>query len=188
MRVKQWFMRITAYADRLLEGLEGLRWSDHLKEIQKNWIGKSEGSLIRFQIAGGTVRDKIEVFTTRADTLFGVTYVVLSPEHKLVKYIIDRVKNRADVEAYIEEAKKKPFEVRTDATREKTGVPLTGVVAINPATNEEVPVWIADYVLADYATGACVFHFLDKQSAKLFALVSQISRHIASALNYNASK
>jgi leucyl-tRNA synthetase len=154
MRIKQWFMRITAYADRLLEGLEGLRWSDHLKEIQKNWIGRSEGSLLRFQIAGGTIRDKIEVFTTRADTLFGVTYVVLSPEHKLIKYIIDRVKNRADVESYIEASKKKTTADRTDATKEKTGVPLEGIMAINPANNEEVPVWVADYVLHDYATGA----------------------------------
>nr|MBP7832087.1 class I tRNA ligase family protein [Candidatus Paceibacterota bacterium] len=154
MRIKQWFMRITAYADRLIEGLEDLRWSDHIKEIQKNWIGRSEGSVLRFQIAGGTIRDKIEVFTTRADTLFGVTYVVLAPEHKLVKYVIDRVKNRDEVEAYIESAKKKTSADRTDATREKTGVALDGIMAINPANNEEVPVWIADYVLHDYATGA----------------------------------
>nr|MBP7831946.1 class I tRNA ligase family protein [Candidatus Paceibacterota bacterium] len=154
MRIKQWFMRITAYADRLIEGLEDLRWSDHIKEIQKNWIGRSEGSVLRFQVAGGTIRDKIEVFTTRADTLFGVTYVVLAPEHKLVKYLIDRVKNRDEVEAYIESAKKKTSADRTDATREKTGVELVGIMAINPANNEEVPVWIADYVLHDYATGA----------------------------------
>ncbi len=154
MRIKQWFMRITAYADRLLDGLQDLKWSDHIKEIQKNWIGKSEGSLLRFQIAGGTIRDKIEVFTTRADTLFGVSYVVLAPEHKLVKYVIDRVKNRDEVEKYIEEAKKKTAADRADATKEKTGVPLEGVMAINPANNEEVPVWVADYVLHDYATGA----------------------------------
>lgn len=154
MRIKQWFMRITAYADRLLEGLDGLRWSDHIKEIQKNWIGRSEGSLLSFQIIGGTIRDNVEVFTTRADTLFGVSYVVLAPEHKLVASVIDQIENRADVESYIENARKKSAEDRTDTTKEKTGVPLVGVVAINPANNEEVPVWIADYVLADYATGA----------------------------------
>jgi len=155
--MRQWFMRITAYADRLLTGLDGLDWSEHIKEIQRNWIGKSEGSEIEFSIAFANNEksqdQKIKVFTTRADTLFGVTYVVLAPEHALINELKPRIKNWSAVEKYISEIKNKTEEDRM-ASKEKTGVVLEGIFAINPANNEHVPVWIADYVLAGYGTGA----------------------------------
>lgn len=149
--MRQWFMRITAYADRLLSGLETIDWSHSIKEIQRNWIGKSEGSEIEFQIKNHN--EKIKVFTTRADTLFGVTYVVLAPEHVLVQELKPQIKNWDEVEQYIASVKSKSDEDRV-AAKEKTGVQLKGVFATNPANNEEVPVWIADYVLANYGTGA----------------------------------
>ena len=167
--MRQWFMRITAYADRLITGLEGLDWSSHIKEIQKNWIGKSVGSEIEFNInniVGENDSDKnknlekIKVFTTRADTLFGVTYVVLAPEHELVKKILnddsdfENVSNKKEIEKYIEEIKNNTDEDRTATNKDKTGVELNGIKAINPANGEEIPIWIADYVLASYGTGA----------------------------------
>jgi leucyl-tRNA synthetase len=162
--LRQWFLRITAYADRLIAGLEGLEWSGHIKEIQKNWIGKSVGSEIEFAIkvvnpdvlVGAPTRaseEKIKVFTTRADTLFGVTYVVLAPEADLVKTLLHAVSNKKEVEQYILEVKSKTDEDRLSAVKEKTGVKLEGIKAINPANLEEVPVFLADYVLANYGTG-----------------------------------
>ena len=150
--MRQWFMRITAYADRLLSGLEGLEWSSHIKEIQKNWIGKSEGSELEFKIKNHDL--KIKVFTTRADTLFGATYVVLAPEHSLVDQLKSNISNWKEVEKYIKELRNKSDEDRTNNDKEKTGVELKGIKAINPANGEEVPVWIADYVLATYGTGS----------------------------------
>lgn len=149
--LRQWFLRITAYADRLLEGLDGLNWSGHIKEIQRNWIGKSIGSEIEFSIKGR--EEKIKVFTTRADTLFGVTYVVLAPEAELTKKLLNVVTNKTEVEKYIADVKAKTDEDRTNTNKEKTGVKLEGVKAINPVNNEEVPVFVADYVLATYGTG-----------------------------------
>ncbi|MEI6479960.1 MAG: class I tRNA ligase family protein [bacterium] len=149
--LRQWFLRITAYADRLIEDLTDLDWSSHIKEIQKNWIGKSEGSEIEFLIKG--IGEKIKVFTTRADTLFGVTYVVLAPEHELVQKLLTFVSNKNEVLKYIEEVKNKTEEDRV-GSKGKTGVELKSIYAINPVNNEEVPVWIADYVLASYGTGA----------------------------------
>lgn len=150
--MRQWFMRITAYADRLIDGLDTIDWPDNIKEIQRNWIGKSEGSEISFSIKD---TDKnIMVFTTRADTLFGVTYVVLAPEHPLVAELKGQIGNRKEVEAYLESVKSISDQDRTDAKKEKTGVCLEGVFAVNPANGESVPVWIADYVLANYGTGA----------------------------------
>lgn len=149
--MRQWFMRITAYADRLLDGLETIDWSNSIKEIQKNWIGKSEGSEIEFQIKNHD--QKIKVFTTRADTLFGVTYVVLAPELELVQNLKNEITNWNEVEQYIQSVKSKSDEDRT-AAKEKTGIQLKGLFAVNPANNEQVPVWIADYVLAGYGTGA----------------------------------
>jgi leucyl-tRNA synthetase len=149
--LRQWFLRITAYADRLIEGLDDLIWSPHIKEIQKNWIGKSIGSDIEFSIKGR--QEKIKVFTTRADTLFGVTYVVLAPECDLVKKLLPAVSNRKEVEKYIADVKSKTDEDRMSANKDKTGVILEGIKAINPANLEEVPVFVADYVLANYGTG-----------------------------------
>ena len=173
--MRQWFMRITAYAERLLENLSDLEWSDHIKEIQRNWIGKSEGSEIKFEIfadsfffSGPRMRgmetsarpfekekiSSILVFTTRADTLFGVTYVVLAPEHSLVSQLKSNISNWKEVENYIESIKNKTDEDRTKTDKEKTGVELKGIKAINSANSEEIPIWIADYVLASYGTGA----------------------------------
>jgi leucyl-tRNA synthetase len=150
MPLKQWMLRITAYAERLLEDLEPLDWSHAIKEMQRNWIGRSEGAEIDFSLAGR--HDKIRVFTTRPDTLFGATYMVLSPEHPLVAGITTREQWKA-VEAYRFEAARKSDLERTDLAKTKTGV-FTGAYAINPANDEKIPVWIADYVLASYGTGA----------------------------------
>ncbi len=157
--MRQWFMRITAYADRLLSGLDSLEWSDHIKEIQKNWIGKSEGSEIEFSFCPCAREnipnlEKIKVFTTRADTIFGATYVVLAPEHYLISKIKPRISNWDEVKEYIEKVKNKTDEERTKNDKIKTGVELKGVMAINPANGEEIPIWVADYVLATYGTGA----------------------------------
>ena len=130
-----------------------LDWPESIKESQRNWIGRSEGAEIEFKIKNQESR--IKVFTTRADTLFGVTYIVLAPEHKIIQSWKDgKIENWKEVQKYIEKIKNKKEIERTDATKEKTGVELKGIKAINPANNEEIPVWIADYVLADYGTGA----------------------------------
>jgi leucyl-tRNA synthetase len=148
--MKQWMLKITAYADRLLEDLEELDWPESIKEMQRNWIGRSEGAEITFNIEGhdGT----FTVFTTRPDTLFGATYAVLAPEHALVKEITTD-SQREEVERYIDQIKSKSDLERTDLAKEKTGV-FTGAYAINPANGEKMPIWIADYVLASYGTGA----------------------------------
>lgn len=150
--MRQWVLRITDYAERLLSDLDPLKWSDSAKESQKNWIGKSEGAEIDFAIRD--CEEKISVFTTRADTLFGATYVVLAPEHDLIHKLENKISNLPEVKAYIEEAAKKTEIDRTAEGKEKTGVKLEGIIAINPANQEEIPVYIADYVLGDYGTGA----------------------------------
>ena len=148
---EQWMLRITKYADRLTDDLDRLDWPNAIKESQKNWIGRSEGSEIEFQIKDS--EEKIKVFTTRADTLFGVTYVVLAPEHPLVQNLLSQAENKEDVEKYIADTKKKS-ELDRQQSKEKTGVELKGIQVTNPANGETVPVWIADYVLAGYGTGA----------------------------------
>ena len=148
--MRQWMLRITRYADRLLAGLEKIDWSESLKEMQRNWIGRSEGAEVQFKLEDGSA--VIPVFTTRPDTLFGATYMVLSPEHKLVD-AITTPQQKAAVAAYkVEVATKSDLE-RTETTKAKTGV-FTGAFAINPANQEKIPIWIADYVLATYGTGA----------------------------------
>ena len=146
----QWFLEITAYADRLLADLDRLDWPDESKVRQANWIGRSEGAELIFTVAESD--EPIPVFTTRPDTVFGATYLVLAPEHKLVPRVTapDR---RAEVEAYVEQARDQTEIERTSAEREKTGV-FTGAYAINPATGRPVPIWVADYVLVGYGTGA----------------------------------
>ncbi len=148
--MRQWMLRITAYADRLLHDLETIDWSSSLKEMQRNWIGRSDGAEVEFRLANSEFR--ITVFTTRPDTLFGATYMVLSPEHKLVGQITSPEQRRA-VEEYRTYAAGRSDLERTELAKEKTGV-FTGAYAINPVTNERIPVWIADYVLATYGTGA----------------------------------
>lgn len=150
--LSQWFFKTTKYADELLNDVEKLDWPESIKALQRNWIGKSEGAEIDFEIKDGG--EKIKVFTTRPDTLFGATYIVLAPEHKLVKNLESRILNFEEVEKYIKETKKKNELERTELNKGKTGVELKGVKAINPADNKEIPIFIADYVLASYGTGA----------------------------------
>ena len=148
--MRQWMLRITAYAERLLDDLDTIDWSDSLKEMQRNWIGRSEGAEVDFQLAGAP--DKIRVFTTRPDTLFGATYMVLAPEHKLVDRITTPQQREAIVSYKADVAKKSDLE-RTELAKDKTGV-FTGACAINPVNHERIPIWIADYVLISYGTGA----------------------------------
>jgi leucyl-tRNA synthetase len=149
---EQWMLAITKYADRLDKDLDETDFLEKIKIQQRNWIGKSEGAEIEFPIKGS--QKKIKVFTTRPDTLFGVTYVVLAPEHVFVDEFINQSENTIEVAQYIKKVREKTDDERTNAKAEKTGVELKGIKAINPANNEEVPVWIADYVLAEYGTGA----------------------------------
>jgi leucyl-tRNA synthetase len=155
--MRQWMLRITAYAERLLHDLDTIQWSDSLKEMQRNWIGRSEGAEVDFAIAECGLRSAdcqmaIRVFTTRPDTLFGATYMVLAPEHKLVSGLTTPAQRQA-VEAYKAEVAKKSDLERTELAKEKTGV-FTGGYAINPVNGEKIPIWVADYVLISYGTGA----------------------------------
>ncbi len=153
---EQWMLAITKYADRLDKDLDTVDYLPEIKTQQRNWIGRSEGSELEFAVrnAPNSFREKIKIFTTRADTLFGVTYVVVAPEHPLIPKLLLEISNKSEVEAYIASAKKKSEMDRTDAKKEKTGVELKGIRAINPANAEDVPIFVADYVLAEYGTGA----------------------------------
>lgn len=149
--MKQWSLRITAYADRLLKGLDEIDWSDSIKEVQRNWIGKSEGAMIKFPIKGHE-NLFMEIFTTRPDTIFGVTYMTFAPEHEYVK-MITSIDRKEAVEKYITETKNRSERERIADVKRISGE-FTGAYAINPFTNEEVPIWVGDYVLAGYGTGA----------------------------------
>ncbi len=158
--LEQWFFKITEFAEDLLNDLDTIDWPESTKIAQRNWIGKSEGAEIEFRIKGqesfDPTEDKsgIKVFTTRPDTLFGATYLVLAPEHPLVESLAEKSENKDEAVRYIVQTKKRTELERTADTKEKTGVELTGVKAVNPATEEEIPIFIADYVLAHYGTGA----------------------------------
>src|SRR3989338_268263 len=145
--LKQWFFKITEYADRLASDLDNVDWSESIKTMQRNWIGRSAGAELQFTIHNSQFT--IPVFTTRPDTLYGATFLVLAPEHK----ILNRLSISKDVKDYIEQAERKSEIDRMETEREKTGV-FTGAHAINPANNEKVPIWVADYVLPGYGTGA----------------------------------
>ncbi|HWH91864.1 MAG TPA: leucine--tRNA ligase [Candidatus Binatia bacterium] len=149
--MRQWMLRITAYAERLLNGLDELDWPEGIKLLQRNWIGRSEGALIKFQISNFESQI-IEVFTTRPDTLYGATYMVIAPEHSLVDLIVSEEQWPA-VREYREKTARKSDLERAEMTKEKTGV-FTGAYAVNPASGESIPIWIADYVLLGYGTGA----------------------------------
>lgn len=148
--MKQWMLKITAYADRLLDDLDLIDWPESIKEMQRNWIGRSTGASINFKVDG--TDEQIEVYTTRPDTLFGASYMVIAPEHKLVKKITTAAQKDA-VEAYEKKIETKSDLERTDLNKDKTGV-FTGAYGINPVNGEKLPIWIADYVLASYGTGA----------------------------------
>jgi leucyl-tRNA synthetase len=154
--MRQWFLRITAYADELVRGLEGLDWPDSAKRVQREWIGRSEGTEIDFRVVGMDVR--LRTFTTRSDTLFGVTFLALPPEHPYLESLVAGTDQEAAVRAYVDEAARRRLGApgggpRTPSTPERTGV-FTGAFAIHPATGDEVPIYVADYVVAAYGTGA----------------------------------
>ena len=180
-RLTQWFLKITQYADRLLSGLDTLPWREEIKDAQRAWIGKSEGAYISFEVrtsdvlTSGGVSDVqyIKMFTTRPDTVFGATYVVLAPEHPFIEGSLASLSNAKEVEAYVKETRKKTERERSE-NKEKTGVRLEGVMAVNPATKEEIPMYVADYVLGSYGTGAVMavpaHDERDFEFAKKFAL------------------
>ncbi len=148
----QWMLKITAYADKLLEGLEEVDYIEKVKTSQKNWIGRSVGAEVDFKIA--KKEDSLKIFTTRPDTLFGATYMVISPEHPLVDKYKEEIKNWNEIIAYRETAAKKSDFERTELAKEKTGVMVDGLCAVNPVNGKEIPIWISDYVLMSYGTGA----------------------------------
>ena len=150
-KMPQWMLKITDFADQLIDDLETVDWPEHIKETQRNWIGRSEGAEIDFELSVG---EKVTVFTTRPDTLYGATYMALAPEHELVQKHKSAITNWSEVEAYITATKEQNERDRLDNTKEKTGVKLGGITAKNPASGENIPVYIADYVLASYGTGA----------------------------------
>jgi len=147
----QWMIKITDFADALVDDLDALKWPEHIKEAQRQWIGRSQGAEIDFTLSTG---DTVPVFTTRPDTLYGATYLVLAPEHKLVAKNQTAITNWGDVSAYVEQATKLAEADRLNLSKEKTGVPLLGITATNPATGATIPVYVADYVLAHYGSGA----------------------------------
>ncbi|MBT5251082.1 MAG: leucine--tRNA ligase, partial [Candidatus Marinimicrobia bacterium] len=149
--MKQWILKITDYAESLLEGLDDLDWPENIKELQKNWIGRSEGVEVSFSV-DGYPNEKIDVYTTRPDTLFGATYMVLAPEHSLAKKIVSADQSPL-LDKYIEETQKKSDFDRTEVNKDKTGI-FTGSYAINPFSGEKMEIWVADYVLISYGTGA----------------------------------
>ncbi len=163
----QWSMRITAYAERLLRGLDTIDWPEPLKEMQRNWIGKSTGAMVKFPLEQGSSGPSVDVFTTRVDTIFGVTFLVLAPEHELVQGLTTS-EQREVVEAYVAQAKKKSEIDRMADTKTVSGA-FTGSYARNPLSGEQVPVWIADYVLAGYGTGAVMAVPSGDQRDYLFA-------------------
>lgn len=148
----QWILKMSDYAERLLDGLKDTEFADKIKIAQVNWIGKSIGAEVNFPLKD--TNDSLTVFTTRCDTLFGVTFMVMSPEHPFLEKYQSHIKNLSEVQKYQEEAKSKTEIERTDVTKEKTGVKLDGLTAINPLNNKEVEIWISDYVLSSYGTGA----------------------------------
>ncbi|MEK7669034.1 MAG: leucine--tRNA ligase [Patescibacteria group bacterium] len=158
--LEQWFFKITDYAERLLSDLDGLKWPEPIKEAQRNWIGKSEGTEISFQLISSSKQQvaSINVFTTRADTLKGATYVVIAPEYEwLQKEILNpksEITNKSEIQNYTNQTKNKTEIERTNEKKEKTGVEIKGIKAVNPASGEEVSIWVADYVLGNYGTGA----------------------------------
>jgi len=153
--IRQWVLRITNYADRMLEDLDKLSdWPKSIKEMQRNWIGRSEGAKVKFQVIGNSDAGELEVFTTRADTLFGCTFMVVAPEHFLIENNKDLIKNLDEIEKYQDQARKKTELERTDLAKDKSGIKIDGLMAINPVNNEEVPIFIADYVMMGYGTGA----------------------------------
>ena len=148
----QWMLKITEYADKLLEGLNDVDYIERVKVSQKNWIGKSQGAEVDFAVAGKD--DKLTVYTTRPDTLFGATYMVVSPEHPMLEKYKEEIRNLDEIHAYQEQAARKSDFERSELAKEKTGVEIDGIRAVNPVNGKEIPIWVSDYVLMSYGTGA----------------------------------
>ena len=148
----QWMLKITEYAQRLVDDLDDVDFLEKIKTQQRNWIGRSEGAEVKFKIAGSN--EELLVYTTRPDTLFGATYMVVAPEHKLIEKFSDKITNLSEIEEYKKQASLKSDFERGEMNKEKTGVEIKGIKAINPLTNKEIPIWVADYVLSSYGTGA----------------------------------
>jgi len=181
--LEQWFFKITAYAERLLKNLDKIDWSERTKSAQRNWIGKSVGAEVEFRIKNTGLG--VQVFTTRPDTLFGCTYLVLAPEQPIIEKLKSKIQNLKSVKDYIEESKKKTELARTELIKEKTGVELKGIKAINPASQEEIPVFVADYILISYGTGAIMavpghdqrdFDFAKKHNLPIIEVISSDGR------------
>ena len=188
--MKQWMLKITEYADRLLADLDELNWPEKIKLMQKNWIGRSEGSSIKFPLVEAEGQVSIEVFTTRPDTLFGATYMVLAPEHPLVASLVTK-DQQSTVEAYIKASQTKSDLERTELQKVKTGV-FTGAYALNPINNDKIPVWIADYVLMGYGTGAIMavpahdqrdFDFATKYNLPIKQVIAEENLHMSNKSN-----
>ena len=179
---EQWILRMSAYADELIDGLKDTEFIDRVKTAQINWIGRSEGAEVDFKLEN--TEDVLKVFTTRPDTLYGVTFMVMSPEHEFLKKYEDRIKNLEEVKKYQEYAASKTEIERTDLTKEKTGVKLDGLRAINPVNNESIEIWISDYVLANYGTGAIMavpahddrdYEFAKKFNINIIPVIAKIT-------------
>lgn len=195
--LEQWFFKITDYAERLLSDMDSLKWPDAIKDAQRNWIGKSEGTLLKFPISNSQFSNgekvEIEVFTTRADTLFGVTYLVVAPEHEIIERLNDsKIENLKEITEYVKKAKSRTEIERTNEKKEKTGVEIKRIKAINPANGEEVPVFVADYVLGNYGTGAVMavpahddrdFEFAKKYNLPIIEVVRRNSPQVTSSGN-----
>lgn len=186
-RIRQWMLKITAYADRLLEDLDLLDWPANIKELQRSWIGRSEGAEVSFELEGH--EEKIGVFTTRPDTLFGVTYLVLAPEHPLLDQITP-AENKSALQAYREEVARKSDLERTELNQEKSGL-FTGAYALHPLTGESLPIWVADYVLLHYGTGAVMgvpahdsrdFAFAQKWTLPIRAVIDPDPQEVLAAV------
>lgn len=180
--IEQWLFKITDYAGRLLNDLDSLDWPEKTKAMQRNWIGRSEGAEIEFRIKDLELR--IKVFTTRLDTIFGCTYLSVAPEHKIIKNLEFRIKNLREVQKYIEQAKKKTELQRLEVDKQKTGVELKGIKAVNPFNNEEVPIFVADYALGHYGAGAVMAVPAHDQRDWEFAEKFNLSKKIVVCPNY----
>lgn len=191
--IRQWVLKITDYAERLLKDLDNLNWPESVKESQRNWIGRSEGSEISFSVKAKDKSEQVKVFTTRADTLFGATYLVVAPEHPIIERLSQEIDNIKEVRKYVTQALKRNEIERTALSKDKTGVVLDGLVAINPTNEQEIPIWVADYVLPDYGTGAIMavpaHDERDYQFAKKFKLpIIQVIDENSSAKTENEER
>jgi len=185
-KMKQWMLKITVYAERLLKGLNDLDWPEPIKLMQRNWIGKSEGTEVKFSTLGAVPagRQTISVFTTRIDTIFGVVAVVVAPEHKIISDLKSQISNWTEVEKYLSEAEKKSELERTELQKEKTGVELKGIKAINPVNGEKIPVWAGDYVIGSYGGGAVMVVPAHDQRDYDFAIKYNLSiKEVIKSLN-----